>query len=623
MAVVTLPEGVNKAQVLEKSANLGSKYTLDAVYTLEELGLDKFPATSLGKVKKRELSQRVSELYRKTERSQQEPAGPFVAELLDIWERLVGSRPCVTESVKFFADSIILLRYCDNVLRICDQRLYLQDLFENDTVEKQASLLLSRQTQSAKLVSTTEVTVPHSSHVSPLVKPSRQQPMSTILEPALESPWSGDSDTVVSAKEAISNSGLSPALLEDVLPIRHSLHRAAIGLRPQAYHNRMVFRIGNVGTNQVRMGLERALRSRPILRTIVYRTRNGLPFHAVLVSDASLFRKLIHESYLTEEQAWRLFQDGSANSHSSPFMFQANMVSITGQDSHFLSLTFNHSVFDALSITQWHQELGFWIQDSALEIPPLTPYRLFCDMFSRYEGSEPAKENVAFHVKRLRGVSRYSRALWPPQKAPGMMICNDEDSPHARERQLIRDRVWNGNWANCASEFQYPRSGRVVGLPGLVDLQKTHTISPSLFTKSAILLFNVLTTGSSHAILNTWESGRSWPFVPKWMEKLLPPAMSIDGPTVQWILNMAEIDRSESVVEFLRRMFIEHEQMKQHEHAPWNHIVEALADEGHVAEAASFRQSFVWDVSMGIGAHGCDSGSKTLEPVARYDWPDW
>ncbi|KAF5012017.1 hypothetical protein FDECE_1901 [Fusarium decemcellulare] len=625
VAIVILPEGLTKAQVSEKARSLDSKYALDKVYTLEELGLDRFPVTSLGKVKKQELKMRVLKL-RQASRSKElqltkkDPTHSIVEKLLDIWEKLNDTRPDITESVKYLADSITLLRYCDNVLRVCGQRLYLQDFAENDTVEKQAHLLITRQMQQARI----EI----ASQAPKIVPLPPMEPISQTQQSLVSKPYqftlSRDSNILDSARRAVISAGLQISDIEDVLTIRVSLHRTAIGPRPQSYHNRMVFRVGNVAQQQIRRALEKALASRPMLRALVFPASNGAPFHAVLSSSAALFERLIHEVEVnTDEEAWTLFKDDTAKSHSSPFMFQADMIRVSAEDQLYLSFTFNHSVVDALSLTQWHHELDRWIQDVNVDIPALTPYRLFSDLFSQYEESEPAQKSVAFHVKRLRGISRFNRALWPPQRAPGMMICNDRDSAHAEERRQTRDKVWANQWEKRAHEFQYPRTGRIVGLPGLAALRDKHGIEPSLFAKSAIILFNILQTGSSHALLNVWESGRFWPFIPSWMEKLLPPAMSIDGPTVQWILNMAEVVRNETLAEFLQRMSTEQEQIKQHEHVPWNKVVQALRDEGDAAIEASFRQAFVWDVSMAMSmARGDQTDFTTLEPVARYDWPD-
>jgi hypothetical protein len=622
VAVVVLPENLTKAQIIEKARNADQRYALDGVYTLQELGLEKFPLTSLGKVKKEQLKTHILKLRQaktspKGPINKAAPTPPFVNKLLSVCEQLIGTRPSITESFKYLADSITLLRYCDRVLRVCGQRLYLQDFIEHDTIEKQAHLLLSRKFQQARLVIAPEA--PKSNPPQPKQHVPAPNHAIQITTPPCEGK---DKDTFCYAKRAVARAGFSPSDIEDVLPIRHSLHRTAIGSRPQSYHNRMVFRVCNVAQHQILRALEKALASRPMLRTVVFPDSNRIPFHAVLAPSPALFAQLIHEVGLdTEEDAQDRFKDGSAQGHSSPFMFQADLVR-TSEGQAFLCFTFNHSVFDVLSILQWYHDLDHWIQDIKTNIPALTSYRLFSDLFTQYEESEPAQNNVAFHVQKLRGISRYGRALWPPQKAPGMMIANDEGSPDARERLQVRKQVWNGEWESRAHEFQYPRTGRVSTLPGLPKLQDEHNIHPALFTKSAIILFNVLQTGSSHAFLNVWESGRSWPFIPQWMNKLLPPAMSIDGPTVQWILNMTEVIRNETLIEFLQRMMAESEEIKQHEHVPWNKLVEKLSDEGAAVVDASFRQSFVWDVSLAM-SFSKQSSFKTFEPVARYDWADW
>ncbi|KAL6918132.1 hypothetical protein FSST1_009627 [Fusarium sambucinum] len=651
VAVVLLPENLTKSEIIETARNADQRYALDGVYTLQELGLEKFPLTSLGKVKKEQLKTHILKLRQgkgspkgpfspkvsvspkgsisskdsisprssylpKVPINKATPTPPFVNKLLSVCEQLIGVRPSITESFKHLADSITLLRYCDRVLRVSGQRLYLQDLTDHDTIEKQAHLLLSRKFQQARLVIAPEVPksdppqprqhVPAPNHAIQTTTPSCQNT---------------DKDTLCHAKRAVTCAGFSPSDIEDILPIRHSLHRTAIGSRPQSYHNRMVFRICNVAQHQILRALEKALVSRPMLRTVVFPDSNRIPFHAVLTPSPALFAQLIHEVDVdTEEDAQDRFKDGSAQGHSSPFMFQADLVR-TSERQAFLCVTFNHSVFDVLSILQWYHDLDHWIQDIKTNIPALTSYRLFSDLFTQYEESVPAQNSVAFHVQKLRGISRYGRALWPPQKAPGMMIANDQGSPHSRERSQVRNQVWNGDWQSRAREFQYPRSGRVSNIPGLPKLQGEHGIHPALFTKSAIVLFNVIQTGCSHAFLNVWESGRSWPFIPQWMNKLLPPAMSIDGPTVQWVLNMSEVIRNETVIEFLQRMAVEMEEIKQHEHVPWNKVVEKLSDEGEAAIEASFRQSFVWDVSLAM-SFSKQGNFKTFEPVARYDWAD-
>jgi hypothetical protein len=420
--------------------------------------------------------------------------------------------------------------------------------------------------------------------------------------------------------------GLGRSVVQDIIPIRDSLHRTVLGQRPHSYHLRMVFRVHHASVQQIIRGTEKALASHPMLRAILSHKSRRSPEHLVIKTDHQLLESLISMSHVESEQEAQLrWEDDSAETHSSSFMFHAEIISVQATGNKYLSMEYNHSVVDALSLWPWHRDLDRLIDDlnTNVEGTSHTPYTRFAELFGLYEDSSLAKRAVLFHVKRLRGISRLTQALWPVQRAPGWMISNDEGSCHAAERHRVRDQVWGGQWEERSVIFRYPRLGRVVRLPQLQRLRECG-VEASLLAKCAIFIFNVLQTGSSHAILNTWESARSWPFVPSWVEATLPSAMSVGGPTAQWILNMVQIHDDETVMDYFKRVADEMRDVERHQHAPWQKILEELRDEGQLAEDASFRQSFVWDVTLGlVSSRGFRDDLKTLEPVARMDWADW
>ena len=97
---------------------------------------------------------------------------------------------------------------------------------------------------------------------------------------------------------------------------------------------------------------------------------------------------------------------------------------------------------------------------------------------------------------------------------------------------------------------------------------------------------------------------------------------------MEWSVEMVEVlKKGETVGGLLGRMKGEQEMLERHCHVPWGEVLKGLGggEESAVAEDASFRQSFVWDVSIGLGlAGGLDPGrERGLEVVGRYDWPDW
>jgi hypothetical protein len=678
-----MPKAVSKQQLLAAAAQLGPQYALDDVFTLSELGFQVVPRTSLGKVKKELLKAAVLERRRGTtiisaRTSERPPPGSsshatgmsssLLVALRQIWQGLTGSKPSPAEPLVYSADSITLLRYCDRVWRVLGKRIYLQDMARNDTLEKQAHLLsgLDRTANGDVWSSATNgdrgTNLPHQPEDDHLSKSppvngihGRIKSSSAFLTNSVipdytkRSPRLPAQQRAAAARRKLQDLGLEPSGLEDVCSIRESLRRTASGLRPRSFHLRTVFRIQGVPESQIRAGLEAALTARPMSRTILCYVGgtgdkldgDGDLFHAVAKPSRVLFDRLICTSTVsTEEEAKRMYEAaGRLDEALSAYMFQANIITVrdagdvreeTTQQC-LLALTYSHSTIDALSLYQFHQLLARLIADPASTVPPSTSYRLFTELFDEYRDSMSSRQAVSSYAKRLRGISRlFKKASWPRQNAPGLFIAGDDDDedeeacPHAEERATARSKAWGGEWeGRAAAEFKYPRLGRVVSLPRLQHLRQLHGIPPPILAKCAVVLFNVLHTQSSHAILSTWESGRSWPFVPDWIAELLPPAMSIDGPTVQWVLDLIEVDQAETVSELLKRMVQEQEVVLSHQHAPWEKVVGELREEGPVAVDASFRQSFIWDMSLGLTAsRGFRNDLQVLEPRARHDWAD-
>ncbi|KAL9484145.1 hypothetical protein ACSS6W_002934 [Trichoderma asperelloides] len=624
VAIVKLASRVAKIEIMEKARLLGPQYTLDTVYTLEELGLRGIPATSIGKPKRAMLAdivikkQHVGRSKISEMESQDNEVAILEEGLGEIWERLVGVHPNKTDDIFCLADSITLLRYCDTVLRVYGKRLYLQDLSRCNTIEAQAQLLVARDPSPRAGARIEPKAVIQNDDHRALSRREQGNSFNRNLVSKVETV-----DTLAAAQDQLEKFDLDRSDVEGIIPIRNSIYRAVVGQRPQSYRTRIVFRAHNATISHIYDGLFKWLANRPLLRTILLGAQ-GLLHHIVVRHSHNLFQKLVHEvTAETEKEAKDVYENSSADNHSPMFMFNATIIKAKETGRYLLCLTYNHSIVDALTLLSWHRDIDRLIHNCNTIIPIQTPYRLFADLFVGYQESLPAQQAISFHVQRLRGISRYKSAIWPKQRAPGMMIAGDEDSFFFSERQISRNRIWKGEWQTRAEEFRFPRRSRIVRLPGLTKLRSSYNLEPMMFTKCALVLFNVVQTRSPVALFNSWESARSWPFVPDWIANALQPAMSIDGPTVEWILNMFEVNGEETLADFIQRMVLEQEHIQRHEHVPWEKVVQELREEGEVATDASFRQSFVWDVSMGVAAsRGFRSDFDTLEPVAKYDWPD-
>lgn len=715
--VAKLPGGVGKKEVMHKCRDLGPMYALDGVYTLEELGLESFPLTSIGKVKKEVLRQLVAKLRagRQTPNPVSAPApvpvpkstpklasekapedlttnghshsndcanghteinahghaqvspkgkgnghiggpmesngdghansfaaSPLVDRISDIWENLIGERPAPDDSISTFADSITLLRFCDRVQTFLGQRIYLQDFAEHDTIEKQALLIDKRsakkgqengfgslQTVDLGEAKLNDLKLNETSFVAPASSSNYNLPASylrhgrlslTVQEALLPS----------SAVAAATSIGFSPSDIQDIIRIKDSFHGFASGARPQAYHNRTVFRVWNTPLSQLRAGICAALATRDLMRAILGRLPDGSPFHVVLSASEKYFEKAV--SYLElhdEDGLGKLVNDGSDEGHTSLFMARFQIVEVRSSGDLYLLATYSHSVLDALSHTSWHLDLNRYIRIPETQVPPLAPFKLFSDLYHQFQGSLSGQINVEWNVKRLRGISRFAdKALWPVPRTEGWMITSEdaEGSP----RQVMREKIWeeDGGWVPNKEAFTFPKYSRIVALQGMQKVLTDIGITAPVLFKAAIAILNTQITRSPYAIFNSWHASRQWPFIPPWLASTLPPPMSIAGPTTEWAVELIEVIRGsdETIAAFLARMQREDEDLQAYVQAPWYQILEKLGeDEAAIVIEASKRQSFVWDVSMGM-TQGFNTGvadaDKTLEVVQRNDWPD-
>jgi hypothetical protein len=401
--------------------------------------------------------------------------------------------------------------------------------------------------------------------------------------------------------------GLSwDADVEDVIPIKDSFFAIADGPRPQSFRNRIAFKVGRDKVRNIRKALHKGLSSRPLFRSVLVKLPDKTPLHVVIRPGKQLFAALITEKMgLSEAAVKDMIMDDSGHLFSRILMFQA--VIVYSSDSATLILTYNHSVFDAMSMIPWIRDMDMLVADPDTSLLPLTPFKLFADMTYSHQDSMPATLDVQYMVKRLSGISKNAGAFWPPQRAPGWFIASDKDSEHREARMKARK----------AEPIRYPRVVTKTQVPHMTAM-KARNIPPVIVVKTALVLFNIQQTGQEYAIFHSLDAGRSWPFMPAWIP--LPPAMSIDGPTIEWTMNMLRIFPDETAGQLLERIRDDQEELSLHVHAPLFKILDGLGSEGPFLVDAFQRQTFNWDISLQY-LDGRDD-LTTLKLLDRVDWPD-
>ncbi|KAJ6780430.1 hypothetical protein PWT90_09618 [Aphanocladium album] len=614
VAVVKRPLNISNSAIFEKARVLGAKYTLGAVYDLSELGFDEMPVTSLKKPRRQLLKAAVAKYIKDKEQQSLSLAQSqgvtleqsiLVERLATLWEELCGVRPELQQSVHTFADSILLLQYCDRVFRLVQIPLYLQDLFEHKSIFSQSSLLLRRRSGNS---------------TSPRAGPGSPSSSQNNLERKL----SINTDYPKEMHSIAASVPPSGAVPESVILLRANQLRMVEGQRSQSYHIRLAFRIPALSGARILEALRTLVARTPVLRSVLLKSTTTNAWHHALCSE-SMVSDVLHESQTaTEAEAKLRLNQESSSALRLPYVFRADTIRCFDTNNHFLIMCFNHAAVDAMSLWVILRNLDDLLHDKTAKLAEPVPYSLWADLWQQNRANNLARGAVARLSGRLRGISRFADALWPPQRAPGWMIADDGSSPHAAARRAVRETLWRGTtWASVAEELRFPRRGRVVRLPQLAALQAEHGIAADVLARAALVLFNVRQTRAPYAVFTSWEAARSWPFVPGWMQAHLPPAMAIDGPTTQWRLNMYAAGEDETALAFLQRIQTEEAALAEHGHAPWDDVKAALSEEASVAEDASFRQGFVWDVMLGMSAHSRrHSNYKIMEPISRHDWPD-
>lgn len=257
----------------------------------------------------------------------------------------------------------------------------------------------------------------------------------------------------------------------------------------------------------------------------------------------------------------------------------------------------SHAVLDASSIWIFQEDL-----DCILSAQPLLPhvdYKLWADTYYSFRGSPQARGAINWHAKYLSGIEDHiDKAMWPTIPHRGPLDPTGRDYP-----------------SGVQYSFQAPHLGALRRrIPGL---------SAPVILKSALALLNVCYTGHTHAIFSSCDDGRTkWPFMPPipWKEGdglpggLFSDAQDVAGPTIQAVTNLVEIRPLETVVDFLRRMQDDQDNLTRCAHAPWPEIEQALGVETGLMRRVFTTMKFNWVPGFGAQAQT----AKTKEPFQNF-----
>ena len=578
----------------------------------EDLQMEAFPTTSVGKVKKPVLQRKVRELVSERTKLGLNDNATLIESTEDslsgVWSFVSGlprEKFHPQLDVFTFVDSITAMRFCGTVRTRLGKDISVADINENPTIRRQALFLDSR--AAAKTAETPDKRN----------GPPRTQDMAHC----------NGSDSVAAktrelAEEQLNKLGLNwEDHVEDVIPAPDTSSIYLSARRPQTWNRRQAMIAHDISKDEFLNAWKAALAYHPLMRTIIVEVEGKQLFVVLRVSDAWWECSIKHGLLVDTKDDLRSTFMEWADPTIGP-LFKLAVVSIKSEPQNTAIINvLNHAIFDNISIMYFYEDLMAAVKGklSPLEPPGRTPFRVFADEYRRYRTSPDAQPAVDYHVSRLNGISSLKSALWPPQRAPGLFKGidygwkTDDGKPGDPSLRQPLDEAS----VRCGIHG-VTHSAKA---PGLEAIRPKFGIKPLIVLKAAVALFNVYRTGCSTALFANFEAARSWPLAVDGA-KSKPNPLSITGPTFETVVNRIDIDPDEKVIGFLKRVQDDQSELSAQSHAPFLQVLRQLTPEdAQMTKDIMMRQIWNWpESSQQVGAAVRNKESSAITGLERLDF---
>ncbi|KAJ6785769.1 hypothetical protein PWT90_06614 [Aphanocladium album] len=527
---------------------MGPIWNPQEVIHISELGLDDWPKTSGGKIKKQALREILRQRYesrqgdeiKTAQSSRRDSDGSSIRERLhEIWAATVGVGEDgldFNSLISEFADSLTIARVRGELRRNIPglERISLQDVAIEDTLEAHIEKIVMKLGEKEVTVADTERNTSQSDvgvadMVHTIGQPSRFE-MTKLL-----------------VLKAISKSGFEWSDVEAIFPAQGFVDELA--------------------RNGV---LDSAKFQNAYITTSVADTESGasmfdpgVALHVTMKPSEALYEHVIKDGGVvdTVEQLQQL-----ASSHPHPewtllpgILFRVMVCKVKSTGTAGFVISVSHGVMDATYLGKFLEDL-----DKALTGPtpvtlrPHSSYQAWAESYYSLRQSPQATSSVRWHARYLNDLHDHiEKAQWPP--IPQRDTFDPAGSSYGR----------GAHHRFC--------------VPDLKTLRRQYPdISAPIIIKTALALLNAGRTGHYHALFSGVQAGRTaWPFMPSSLTSgvigsVFDEATDVGGPLLQSVTNLIKISPDELVIDMLRRLQTDQQQLTQHAHAPWSDIEDAL-----------------------------------------------
>ncbi|OOQ81949.1 hypothetical protein PEBR_40889 [Penicillium brasilianum] len=537
-----------------------------------DLGREKYPTTTSGKIKKNIVKEWVADqLERSTTQILPRTQSPSISESTTILttpsiacatkDDIVGELTACWSSVsglghleikpdmpiRTFTDSAMVIQFLQ-LAKKKGWKLTLKELLTANTIEKQADMLGG--TQSPR----------------PILPVPAESKITTSM--------------AIKKKKVAGQLGLHVDDIDELVPMTDLFRMLSVDRPfPGVWDCRIDFSVRrDLSADKVGVILETWIRRHELLRSVISTVQNEHPVYAVMhPNEGWLRQQIIFGPEVDDLHGLADYQpDNFVDSSYGPL---CKMIILPIRDTLRCGIIMHihHVLFDGMVMERWIRDLNHLFDGQ----PQLDwyPYREFAANYEAYRSTSDAEEAIQYFVNKLSGIASAKDAVWDihrvfqkldknyiPPKNPGNNITPARANPATLPKRFIQ-------------------------LPELPQMRSRFGISAPIIALAACALINVRYTGAQEAIITNLQSGRSWP-TEDGPGSANISVLEIAGPTLQNLPARIPIAPEDTVLDLLNRVRREQDEMMLREHVPIQRVHELVSQGPNGAEDAAV----LWDL---------------------------
>ncbi|GIJ91186.1 nonribosomal peptide synthase [Aspergillus pseudoviridinutans] len=552
---------------------MGRSFSPKCILHLQhDLGREKYPTTTSGKIKKNVVKEWVADHLRgSTTQVSSRTQTPSISEsstvlttpsitsatkdditgqLTACWSSVSGFDPLDIKPdmpIRTFTDSTMLIQFV-HLAKHRGWKLTLKELLTANTIEKQAQLL-----------SGTKSTPP-----SP---PAPTESETTTM-------------MAIKKKRAAVQLGLHVDDIEELVPMTDLFRMLAVDRPfPGVWDFRICFSVRrDLSPDKVALILGTWLRRHELLRSVVATIGDETPVYAVMQPKESWLRQQIifgpevDGLHRVADHQLDDFVDSSYGPLCKMTILPLRHTSRCGIIMHI-----HHVLFDGMVMERWIRDINH-LFDGQSQLN-WYPYREFAANYEAYRSTIDAEESIQYFVNKLSGIASAKDAVWDIHRV--LQKLDKNYSPPTNP----------GNHVTPARANPDTLPKRFTHLPELPQMRSRFGISAPIIALAACALINVRYTGACEAIITNLQSGRSWP-TEDGPSDVNVSVLEIDGPTLQNLPARIPVAPEDSVLDLLNRVRKEQDEMMLREHVPVKRVHDLVSQGLNGAEDAAV----LWDL---------------------------